>query len=229
MRTCLTSAAIGALIVFGLQSGGWGQQQTSSTRFGGSSAGTGFQTSVTEGPQFSQFGELTRMPDAQTGDFVGVTAEDARAAGTATGSRRAGGPTGPDQAGRSQFSRFGSSQLNRAMRAFSSSYGGGRSTNPVRARVRLGFSVPPPKPAQLAQLGSSLEQRLEKSSWIQTRSPMEVSIEKGTATLRGVVATDGDRRLAERLARLEPGIRRIDNQLTVAAPGQSPSGSSTTQ
>jgi osmotically-inducible protein OsmY len=58
---------------------------------------------------------------------------------------------------------------------------------------------------------------------------MEVSIENGVATLRGVVATDDDRRLAERLARLEPGIRRIDNQLTLAAPGESRPGSPTTQ
>ena len=74
-----------------------------------------------------------------------------------------------------------------------------------------------------------MEQRLEKSSWIQTRSPMEVSIEKGVATLRGVVATEDDRRLAERLARLEPRIRRIDNQLTVAGPGESAPGSPTVQ
>ena len=219
MRTWLTSAAIAALIAFGLPSVGWGQQQGGSNQSGGSSTGAG-------GVSFSQFGELTRLPDAQSGDFVGVSVDDARAAATATGARRAGGTSGRDQAGRSPF---GSSQLNRALQAFSSGFGGGRSTNQVRARVRLGFSVPPPKPAQLAQLGSSLGQRLEQSSRIQTRSPMEVSIENGTATLRGVVATVDDRRLAERLARLEPGIRRIDNQLTVAGPGQSPPGSPTTQ
>ncbi len=232
MRTLLITAATAVLIVFGLQSVGWGQQQGGSNQSGRStvgSSGSTFQTGGTGGPQFSRFGELTRMADAQSGDFVGVTVEDARAAAIATGADRAGGTEGRGQAGRSPFSQIGSSQLNRAMQAFGSSFRGGRTTNQVRARIRLGFSVPPPKPAQLAQLGSRLEGRLEKSSWVQTRSPVEVSIENGIATLRGVVATDGDRRLAERLARLEPGIRRIDNQLTVAAPGASPGGSPTVQ
>ena len=213
MRTCLSSAAIAVLIVFGLQSVGWGQQQggsnqSGSTGFSGTALGSG-------GALSTSFGELSRMPDAQSGDFVGVTVEDARAAATATGARR-GGTDGRGQTGRSLF---GTSQFGRALQALSSGFRSSRSTTQVRAKIRLGFSVPQPKPAQLAQLGSSLEQRLEKSSWVQTRSPLDVSIQSGTATLRGVVATEDDRRLAERLARLEPGIRRIDNQLTVSPPG----------
>jgi osmotically-inducible protein OsmY len=214
MRTCLSSAAIAALIVFGLQSAGWGQQQGGSgggsTGLVGNTLGTGGGSSA-----FGQFGDLSRMADAQSGDFVGVSVDDARAAMTATGAQR-GGAGGRGQTGRSPF---GSSQFGRALQAFSSGFRSSRSTTQVRTKIRLGFSVPQPKPAQLAQLGSSLEQRLEKSSWVQTRSPMDVSIQSGTATLRGVVATEDDRRLAERLARLEPGIRRIDNQLTLSPPG----------
>ena len=227
MRTSLTSAAIAALIMFGLASVGWGQQQGGSNQPGGSPGASSLDTGT--GSMFTQFGELTRMPDAQSGDFVGVTVEDARAAAIATGAAREGGTDGRGQTGRSPFSQFGSRQLNRALQSFGSGYRGGRTTNQVRARIRLGFKVPPPKPAQLAQLGSTLEQRLEKSSWVDTRSPMDVSIEKGIATLQGVVATESDRRLAERLARLEPGIRQIDNQLTVAAPAPSAAGSPTTQ
>ena len=87
------------------------------------------------------------------------------------------------------------------------------------------FSVAPPA---TAQLGSALATRIEISSRIQTRSPVDVSIGSGTAILRGVVATEHDRVLAEWLARLEPGIRRVDNQLTVAPPAAGPAEQPTT-
>ena len=59
---------------------------------------------------------------------------------------------------------------------------------------------------------------MERSSWIQNRSPLEVSIDQGTATLRGVVATEHDRVLAERLALLEGGIRQVENLLEIESP-----------
>jgi len=58
---------------------------------------------------------------------------------------------------------------------------------------------------------------------------MEVTIEGETAVLRGVVATEHDRRIAEQVARLEPGIRRVENLLTVAPPAASPSDRPATQ
>ncbi|HUT95440.1 MAG TPA: BON domain-containing protein [Thermoguttaceae bacterium] len=65
--------------------------------------------------------------------------------------------------------------------------------------------------------------RLEKSSWLRPQSPMEVAIEGGTAILRGVVATEHDRVLAERVAKLEPGVRQVENLLTLAPASESPS------
>ena len=52
---------------------------------------------------------------------------------------------------------------------------------------------------------------------------MEVTIEGATAILRGVVATEHDRVLAERVAKLEPGVRQVENLLTLAPPSESPS------
>ena len=52
---------------------------------------------------------------------------------------------------------------------------------------------------------------------IQFRGPMQISIAQRTATLRGAVASEYDRMLAEQLIRLEPGIRQVQNELTVAA------------
>lgn len=49
------------------------------------------------------------------------------------------------------------------------------------------------------------------------RSPLEVTIRQGTAILRGVVASPRDRLLAGHLARFEPGVREVENELTVVA------------
>ncbi len=38
----------------------------------------------------------------------------------------------------------------------------------------------------------------------------------GAMVLRGTVASESDRRMAELLMRLEPGVRSIDNQIVVA-------------
>jgi hypothetical protein len=54
------------------------------------------------------------------------------------------------------------------------------------------------------------------------RSPLAVSIEHETAILRGVVASPYDRTLAGHLARFEPGVRNVKNELTVAPAGASP-------
>jgi hypothetical protein len=46
----------------------------------------------------------------------------------------------------------------------------------------------------------------------------EVSVADGVATLRGTVASERDRRMAALLLGFEPGIRRVENELTVASP-----------
>lgn len=47
---------------------------------------------------------------------------------------------------------------------------------------------------------------------------IEVELDGGTAVLRGTVASESDRRVAERTAKLEPGVRQVRNELVVAAP-----------
>ncbi len=97
--------------------------------------------------------------------------------------------------------------------------GRGRQTNEVRIVLQLGFT--PPKPGSLSPrrapeaVASRLAERMNRSSWIQNRSEMEVSIAEGTATLRGVVSTEHDRLLAERFALLEGRIRKVENLLEI--------------
>lgn len=216
MRTYLVAGTIAALVLIS-QPAARGQQ----------SSGTGNQATVAEAAlgqsgqsMFSEFGQMERLEDMGADDVVGASVEDARNAMIATGAQRAGqsaGGASPFGAGRGGQTRRPSARTN---------YGSRRRTTEIRAKLRVGFSVVRTAPAQL---GSRLAGRLEKSSWIQTHSAVEVAVEKGTAILRGAVATEHDRVLAERIARLEPGVRRVENQLTVAESSPSPSDQPTVQ
>lgn len=104
---------------------------------------------------------------------------------------------------------------------FNQGNGGGRNAarNGQRATYRttriVGFDYPaPPEPTVKAVL----QERLTKLPQLQSRGPIEVELQDRTAILRGVVATAHDRDLIERLALLEAGISRVQNELTVATP-----------
>lgn len=156
----------------------------------------------------------------QSGAFVGTDSTDTRAfvgsvtAGSATSAssrniRRGGG---------------GSANANRG-----GGRGRGRQSEEIRITLDVGFALPPGKTAQGAadRAAARLVGRMERSTWIQKRSPLEVTLDQGIATLRGTVATEHDRVLAEQLALLEPAIASVRNELVVrpldpAAPGPAP-------
>ncbi len=90
-------------------------------------------------------------------------------------------------------------------------------------RLELGFVV---RPQNAQQTEVTAVRRLQSS--LPTLDPdwFEVSVADGVATLRGTVASERDRRMAELLLSFEPGIGRIQNDLTVATadaiPGPTP-------
>jgi hypothetical protein len=102
----------------------------------------------------------------------------------------------------------------------------------VNRQVNEGAAAQRPYPPQLV-LGpdlsgptttavvSGLERHLSRSSirWV---TQFEVSLVGRTAVLRGAVATERDRALAEALVRFEPGISDVQNDLRVAPPGLRP-------
>ncbi|NLS90858.1 MAG: BON domain-containing protein [Planctomycetaceae bacterium] len=151
------------------------------------------------------------MRDNRQNAFVGADSADAGFVGAASAD-------GGNQSSRSRNIRRGggasSANVNR-------SGGRGRQRDEVRVVLQLGFT--PPKPSTIAPsrapsaVASRLAERMTNSTWIQNRTPLEVSVDQGTATLRGVVSTEHDRLLAERLAMLEAGIWKVENQLKVAA------------
>jgi len=89
---------------------------------------------------------------------------------------------------------------------------------PIPPQLTIGFTPAPTAGVSSATLSSMLEGTRE----LQRRSPLSVTVKNDTATLRGRVATEHDRALAEALLLLDPGIWHVQNDLVVEArPGAS--------
>mgnify|MGYP006083966999 FL=1 len=61
------------------------------------------------------------------------------------------------------------------------------------------------------------ESRLKKLPGLSKFNQVSVTMNKTTATLKGVVVSDRDKRFIEKLVMLEPGVKEIDNQLAIKA------------
>jgi hypothetical protein len=82
----------------------------------------------------------------------------------------------------------------------------------VRVRLRPGFGMERPASAEAS---SALQQRLALSLRTGGISTAESELQNGRLVLRGTVATEHDRALAEQLARLEPGVSTVENLLEI--------------
>jgi hypothetical protein len=82
-------------------------------------------------------------------------------------------------------------------------------------RLELGF-VARRQPAEWKQI--TAVQRLQTSLPALDPSSFEVSVVDGVATLRGTVVSERDRKMAALLLGFEPGIARVQNELTVVPP-----------
>jgi len=153
----------------------------------------------------------------QAGQFVGTSTQEMQGfvgsvqAGQNTGQQgRTGLQSGTGLQGGGRNRTVGANRPGAAGRAAA---GRRRSTTQIRASVSVGFRRPVVAPTGVSRV---LAQRLSNSRRVQVVSPVEVVIQGRTATLRGVVATQYDRALAEQLARLEAGIGQVRNELVVA-------------
>jgi len=202
MRTGLLTAV--ALLLLAVHHPAEAQQRSRNTpTTGGTTTGTGVRTAAT-GTTARGAGSQNLLPSTQR-QTVGPTVDDVRGMMGAMGADLG-----------SQQANWGTTTQNRRVGAQQGQVNTGRraaNQTGVRTSLRLGFTPLPPTPARV---GSSLASRLENLPHIQNRSSMEVTIEEGTAVLRGQVATEHDRMLAGRLAMLEPGIRQVRNELTIA-------------
>ena len=87
---------------------------------------------------------------------------------------------------------------------------------PLRARQKVAFEYPKP---QLATVQSAVQVRLDKFS---TRNAALKSVtlavdDTGAIVLHGDVASESTARLAEKLVRLEPGVKSVRSELTYPA------------
>lgn len=91
----------------------------------------------------------------------------------------------------------------------------GRRERPYAPRLVVAFDYPLPSSEELQ---STLAEYVLRVPGMERLGPVEVSVEGQTAILRGVVASDHQRDVAEQLVLLEPGVRAIRNELVVADP-----------
>lgn len=86
-------------------------------------------------------------------------------------------------------------------------------------RTELGDDIPIVAPVASA-LQAELRDVVQRSAALKSKSNIDVSVANGTVFLRGQVATASERRLAEAMIRLTPGVRQVSNELTVAGAPQ---------
>lgn len=76
----------------------------------------------------------------------------------------------------------------------------------------------PPVGGPMAVNATPLGMRITRQLGPRALSPISAVYQGDTVTLQGRVAADSDRAVAEQIARFEPGVRRVVNQLSVEAP-----------
>ena len=80
-------------------------------------------------------------------------------------------------------------------------------------RLQVGFA---PRARTSGELDARLINRLQTRLPGDATNPIEVSVGEDEVVLRGEVASERDRRMAELLVRFEPGVRQVRNELLVA-------------
>jgi hypothetical protein len=190
---------------------------------GGLSGGNGGFGSQMGGSQgVSQLGGTVGGQARRSGDFVGATTNQLNgrafvgaqqaAAGMGQGMQGIGNYGGGMQGyGRgSAMGQYGSGQSYNGQGGI---YGNGRNSVSVRTALTIGADFPV---SSSPQVSSSLAQRLVGLPAIRWRASTRVEMRGRTAVLRGVVATEHDRDLAERVVRLEAAVDQVENQIVVA-------------
>jgi osmotically-inducible protein OsmY len=178
---------------------------------GSSGMGTGGTGTGTMGTM-NRFNVMGRRP----GDFVGANSKDVQSInqqllGALGGRTTLGGMTGMQGLQGMRGNSYNNRPRTQGMQP--QGLGGmGQGQGALRASLRPAFEYTQPTPATITQ---NLTRKLEASPTLKARLPVAVSVQGQTATLRGEVATEHDRVLAEQLVRLEPGIWKVQNELVV--------------
>jgi len=120
-------------------------------------------------------------------------------------------------------SRFNTSRFGSTGRGFNQGFNQSQATRTIRPSLRLGFEA---APRNMQEIGQAAEQRVmrlsERVAQLESQGPalkgMKIDVTpQGEVTLSGEVASLQASRLAANLIRMEPGVRSVRNELTVAA------------
>ena len=90
-----------------------------------------------------------------------------------------------------------------------------RGRQQLRIPMRIGFTA---APAQMAARSQQFATRVPKIPGLKNVRGLTVEMDGETAILRGKVDSEDQRLLVERMAKLEPGISAVQNELQVEAP-----------
>lgn len=207
---------------------------TASAQFGSTTGGLG-STGTRPGSTGSTGSTgLGNASFGQTGtvlgaaDFGGAGSGNLLRAATLQGmmGMNSGGMMGMNSFGMGGMGRMGMGGMGMGGMGGMNGMGGGQSAAPaLKIPIRLGFQ---PRSAPISTTpvrAAGFERRLTKLPGVQAGSDVRVEVLAGVAVIRGSVPTDRDRELIEQLALLEPGIDKVENELTIAPPAIDPPAS----
>src|SRR5262245_39024837 len=179
---------------------------------GGSGQGGGGQGGTPMGQsQMQAGGGMQQVQAGGATGFIGQSSANSAGVFNASGQRGMGNQnfnalrTLATQSRQNQFNAQQAQKANRTTTQAQSQF---------RVPLRLGFQ--PTAGANTAPL-PKLNTAFTKVSGLTKLGPIEATLEGTTAVLRGRVATEADRQLAEGLARLEPGVGAVRNELVVGS------------
>ena len=193
----------------------------SGSSFGGSSMGGSSMGSAMSGDfQPIERGGFVGRSQQGTG-FVGRSSTGTTGSGMSGSRGMSGmGMSGMGGMGMSGMGMSGMGGMGMGGMGGSSRMGGFNSTQNqnsqtrIRTTMRLGFRYARPNVEVVAQRVQGRMVRLPVSDSIKG---VAMSFDNGVATLKGKVATAEEKRMAEKLILLEPGVSSVQNQLEVIA------------
>ena len=187
-----------ASVSFGQIGGGGGGFGGGGGGGGGTQAGQGQNAIQQQGFQLQGLNNATGISQ-DAGVFVGRN-EDVGFIGNVEGGEIRGGG---QQRGTQQQGNQNANQRS----------GNTRQTINFRTKLTIGFDARIPRPIEVS---SRLQRRLANTKALGDGNTIQVALNESTATLKGVVSSEEAKTLATQLLRLEPGVKRVENQLTVA-------------
>lgn len=217
-----------------------GQRTMGRGTAGGSAMGSSFGSAGTNSGMLTNSERFLRQ-NRQAGSFVGADSRDntayllggqGNAAGMRMGTNNARGMQNFNARNTQNFNR--GANVNRAGGGMTNLFGAlgglgaannaaGRARREVRTAMQVAFDHPTIDGNRVAEqitrrLNSSEPVPITALQRIRASTPVQaVRDSDGSLVLRGTVATERDRALAERLALLEPGVWKVRNEIMVSA------------